>query len=171
MNNLRMNKEANFSSEFGNYNLFQIWTSRLILIGILAVVLSHYNENPNGLTILALLILIIISVIKTDNLNLYDEHLEVKRNFCLDLVSRKTVYKYTDILDIQINGSRNLKDDIMLDVIALFSPIGMEKKNYISITTNKGKTNKYRTIIYRDELDKVNESYKYHKEKLVGTID
>lgn len=69
MNNLRINKEANFSSEFGNYNLFQIWTSRLILIGILTVVLSHYNENPNGLTILALLILIIISVIKTDNLN------------------------------------------------------------------------------------------------------
>ncbi|MCF8296410.1 MAG: hypothetical protein K9J13_02600 [Saprospiraceae bacterium] len=147
-----MEKQLIYSSKNRTYNLFGIWLLRIALLIMLVTVLYNIMENPNGLSILAGIILIVIFIVKSEKLELYNNRIILKKRFFLDIFSINKVYYYKDILEFHVSGNRTLKNDLIEDIL---SPQAFEFRNYISIKLKDKGYKKHVTYIYLDELEKI----------------
>ena len=150
-----MREIIQYTSKFGFYNYLQVWLRRIVWLSILLVALGHYNENPNGLTILGVIIIITLFRIRSEQLIVYDKSIEIKRKFLFDLVPISSNIQKEDIEDIKIRGNRTLKNDIIQHLI----PFGLRFQNIIEVNLINGNLQNFKTSIFTEELESFIEEF------------
>lgn len=150
-----MRGSIQFSSNFGVYNIIQVWLNRIIWSAVLIVVFSKFDQNPVGLTILIIIIFAILFRIKSEEIIISDIAIGIKRKFFFDLIPIVTTLEKNQIREINVQGNRNLGNNLFQNIL----PIGIKFRNTISIHMINGKTKTFKTNIFSEELEKFKEKY------------
>jgi hypothetical protein len=147
------------------YNAFSyiqaIWSYviRVSLICLIAVCLTHYQENQMGMSILSMLLTIVCLIITNDQIIIYNDKLIHKDNSLMSIMLNRNYKTY--ILDDVRNATVNsvvekYKSNSFLDNFAdTLMPIQFQKWNserYIYLELNNSKKVK---IVAHLEYDKI----------------
>ena len=138
-----------YRSNFGVTNYIGVWTNRIFWTAIFVMASLHFEENPSGLTILMLFVLFILVRIKTDQISVNDDSIEIRQKFFLDLLPIVTVIEMRRLRDIQIQGNRTVASNIVLNIL----PFGMKLWNRLTFVLADGKIKSFRTEIFLDQLE------------------
>ncbi len=150
-----MRKSILYSSNFGVYNIIQVWLNRIIWTVVLLMALSKFDQNPNGLTILIIIISIILLRIKSEQIIISNMAIVIKRKLFFDLLPITTTIEKVQIQEIKLQGNRNLGNNLFQNIL----PIGIKFRNTISIHLKNGRTKTFKTSIFTEELEKFKDKY------------
>jgi hypothetical protein len=139
----------NYQTNFGLVNYMGVWINRIIWLAVLVMAILNFSENPNGLTILIFIVLFILARIQTEQFTVNDNAIEIKRRFFLDLIPIRTKIPKNRLRDIQIHGSRTMRNNILLNIL----PFGLKLVNRITFILDDGGIKSFRTEIFVDQLE------------------
>lgn len=127
-----------------------------ILIYILVELYFYLNTNPNlTVLILGLLIIAILLLNSSIEINVYNKILQVKRKYFFGVFSHKVKFQLSDINKVTFEGNFSKKSDFLEDILSFVSPI-FDSKNTLKIHT-KDEVIEYKVYIYKEKLEKVAE--------------
>jgi len=138
-----------YKSNFGLYNLFVVWFYRIILTAILIMIIPNFDQNPDGLSILILIVLIMVASIKTDHLIVTDKSIEIRRRIFYDILPIVTIIPKDKVKEIRITGNRKLGNNLIQYII----PFGVKLKNQLIFKLNDDKIKSFKTDIFIEELE------------------
>ena len=127
----------------------------IIIIYILLSIFLDFNfENEININAIAggIFLLIILIVINSKELVVYENKLRIKSNHLLGLISRKTDFELSNIKDITYSGKFTQTNDLIQDFLRLVLPV-FDFKNTLTIKTVDNKTHEYEVRIYREKLE------------------
>jgi hypothetical protein len=137
-----------YKTNFGILNLFGVWANRIFWTAILVLTIVNFEQNPNGLTILILIITIILLRIRTDQLTINNQTIEIRKKMFFDLIPVTTTINKNEITEIQIIGNRSVGNNLIQNML----PIGVKLKNRIIFNLDNGKVKSLKTDLFLDEL-------------------
>lgn len=117
---------------YSTYSLMRNWVSRIAGLVIISAGLYHYFENPEGLSILAIICFVIIVIINDEQISVYSSHFEQNKFFVFGLLKRKTIFEYKSIELVKIDNDENPVDKIVNDLVT--ERYVHEKKNLLELT-------------------------------------
>lgn len=144
-----------YKSNFGFHNYFGVWTNRIIWSAFLVLTIINFDKNPNGLSILIAILLIILTRIKTEQLTIRNHDIEFERRYFFGLIPITNNIQIDELKEIRIEGNRYLKTNIILNIL----PFGIKFKNRIIFILKNDRYKSFKTDIFLNELNHFRERY------------
>lgn len=150
-----MTKKEPIYTTFSLISFLKNFICGIIIIYILLIVFLDFDfdeEINTNAVVAGIFLLILLFIIDSKKLIVYEDKLTIQSNYLFGLMSRKTDFELSNIKDITYSGKFSKTTDLTQDFLSFILPI-FDFKNALTIKTLNDKTHKYELNIYKEKLE------------------